>query len=376
MKKILLALLLAASLMLSCAAAGAVAPEISVPSAILMEASTGKVLYEKNADERLPPASVTKVMTILLIVEAIDDGRIALTDMVQTSELAASMGGSQVYLAPGESMSVQDMLKAVVMASGNDASAAMAEYISGSVEGFVAAMNARAAELGMTGTTFTNCHGLDADGHLTTARDIALMSRELLEHEWITAYTSTWMDSLRGGEFTLANTNKLLKSYNGATGLKTGSTSKAKYCLSATATRNGMQLISIVLAAPSTKDRFVSAAQLLDFGFANYKLETMVCPELQSIPVRGGLAESVAVKAEPAQAAVVLEKGDGREPQIKVVAQEQLVAPVEAGQTVGEVYYMVGDTEIARGKLTATVAVARRGLGAQFKYFLHKLLLG
>ena len=376
MKKNLIALLLAALLVLPCAAAGAVAPEITAPSAILMEASTGKVLYEKNADERLPPASVTKVMTILLVVEAIDDGRIALTDMVQTSELAASMGGSQVYLAPGESMSVQDMLKAIVMASGNDASAAMAEHISGSVEGFVAAMNARAVELGMTGTTFTNCHGLDADGHLTTARDIALMSRALLEHDWITAYTSTWMDSLRGGEFTLANTNKLLKSYNGATGLKTGSTSKAKYCLSATATRNGMQLISVVLAAPSTKDRFVSAAQLLDFGYANYKLETMVCPELSSIPVRGGLAESVAVKAEPDLATVVLEKGDGREPQIKVVAQEELVAPVEAGQTVGEVYYMLGDTEIARGKLTATDAVARRGLGAQFKYFLHKLLLG
>jgi len=375
MKKSLLALLLAVMLMLPCAA-GAVAPEISAPSAILMEASTGKVLYEKNADERLPPASVTKVMTILLIVEAIDDERIALTDMVQTSELAASMGGSQVYLAPGETMSVQDLLKAVVMASGNDASAALAEHISGSVEGFVAAMNEKAKELGMTGTTFTNCHGLDADGHLTTARDIALMSRELLKHEWITAYTSTWMDSLRGGEFTLANTNKLLKSYNGTTGLKTGSTSKAKYCLSATATRNGMQLISVILAAPSTKDRFVSAAQLFDFGFANYKLETMICPELASIPVRGGLADSVAVKAEPPVATVVLEKGDNREPQIKVVAQEELTAPVEAGQTVGEVYYMLGDTEIARGKLTAADAVARRGLGDQFKYYLQQLLLG
>ena len=375
MKKSLLALLLAVLCVLPCAA-GAVAPEISAPSAILMEASTGKVLYEKNADERLPPASVTKVMTILLIAEAIDDERIALTDMVQASELAASMGGSQIYLAPGESMSVQDLLKGVVMASGNDASAALAEYISGSVEGFVAAMNEKAKELGMAGTTFTNCHGLDADGHLTTARDIAIMSRELLKHEWITAYTSTWMDSLRGGEFTLANTNKLLKSYTGTTGLKTGSTSKAKYCLSATATRNGMQLISVIMAAPSTKERFVSAAQLLDFGFANYKLETMICPELASIPVRGGLAESVAVKADPAVATAVLEKGDTREPQIKVVAQEQLTAPVEAGQTVGEVYYMLGDTEIARGKLTAAQAVARRGLGDQFKYFLRQLLLG
>ncbi|HWP80892.1 MAG TPA: D-alanyl-D-alanine carboxypeptidase family protein [Candidatus Acidoferrum sp.] len=375
MKKTLIALLLTALLVLPCAA-GAVAPEITAPSAILMEASTGKVLYEKNADERLPPASVTKVMTILLIAEAIDDERIALTDMVQTSELAASMGGSQIYLAPGETMSVQDLLKAVVMASGNDASAALAEHISGSVEGFVAAMNEKAAALGMVGTTFTNVHGLDADGHLTTARDIALMSRELLKHEWITAYTSTWMDSLRGGEFTLANTNKLLKSYTGTTGLKTGSTSKAKYCLSATATRNGMDLISVVLAAPTTKDRFVSAAQLLDFGFANYKLETLVCPELENIPVRGGLADTVAVKAEPAQATVVLEKGDTREPQIKVVAQERLTAPVEAGQTVGEVYYMMGETEIARGKLTAAAAVARRGLGAQFKYFLRELLLG
>ncbi|HWQ51461.1 MAG TPA: D-alanyl-D-alanine carboxypeptidase family protein [Terriglobales bacterium] len=375
MKKTLIALLLTALLVLSCAA-GAVAPEITAPSAILMEASTGKVLYEKNADERLPPASVTKVMTILLIAEAIDDERIALTDMVQTSELAASMGGSQIYLAPGETMSVQDLLKAVVMASGNDASAALAEHISGSVEGFVAAMNEKARGLGMAGTTFTNVHGLDADGHLTTARDIALMSRELLKHEWITAYTSTWMDSLRGGEFTLANTNKLLKSYTGTTGLKTGSTSKAKYCLSATATRNGMDLISVIMAAPTTKDRFVSAAQLLDFGFANYKLETLVCPELESIPVRGGLADTVAVKAEPAQATVVLEKGDNREPQIKVVAQERLTAPVEAGQTVGEVYYMLGETEIARGKLTAASAVARRGLGAQFKYFLRELLLG
>ena len=262
----LLSSLLLLALLCLPAAAAPVPPEISAPSAILMESSTGKILYEKEANTPLPPASVTKIMTILLVAEAIDSGRISLDDMVTASETAASMGGSQIYLEVGESMSVQDLLKAIVVASGNDAATAMAEHIAGSTEGFVALMNQKAEELGMDNTTFVNCHGLDADGHLTTAHDIALMSAELLEkHPWITDYTTIWMDSLRGGAFELANTNKLLRSYTGTTGLKTGSTDLAKYCLSASAVRGDMQLIAVVMAAPSTAERFKSAAQLLDF---------------------------------------------------------------------------------------------------------------
>ncbi len=356
--------------------ASGIAPEISAPSAILIEAETGKVLYEKNADEMLPPASVTKVMTMLLIVEAIESGRITLEDMVTTSEHAASMGGSQVFLEAGESMSVHDMLKAIVIASGNDASTAMAEHIAGSAEGFVALMNERAAELGMTGTTFLNVHGLDTEGHVTTARDIALMSRELLSYDLIKQYTSIWMDSLRDGTFTLANTNKLIQSYSGVTGLKTGSTGLAKYCMSASAERDGMELIAVIMAAPSSSDRFTSAAKLLDFGFANYKVENILCPPLDAIAVSGGKQEFVEVAAIPDNISIVMEKGDSRAPTIKVVAQESLSAPVVEGQTVGEVIYMLDDLEVLTAKLVTTSAVEERSTIDDLLYYLKIMLAG
>ena len=372
---LLTALLMVAALPLT-ALAAPVPPEISAPSAILIESSTGKILYEKDADTRLPPASVTKIMTILLIAEAIDSGRISLDDMVTTSDNAASMGGSQVYLEVGESMSVHDMLKAVVITSGNDAATAMAEHIAGSAEGFVALMNQRAAELGMENTTFVNCHGLDTDGHLTTARDISLMSAELLEkHPWITDYTTIWMDSLRGGEFGLANTNKLLRSYSGTTGLKTGSTGLAKYCLSASAMRGDMQLIAVVMAAPSTAERFKSAAQLLDFGFANYQKQTLPIERLAPIPVDGGTLDQVELLCEPDSVTTVLEKGDARAVEAVTTVQERLTAPVEEGQTVGEIVFKLGDSELGRGRIVAAHAVPRRTVLQQFVKYLGALMM-
>ncbi len=247
--------------------------KISAPSAILMEKETGRVIYEKNADERLEPASVTKVMTILLIVEAIETGKITLEDMVTTSAYAASMGGSQIYLEEGEQMSVRDMLKSVVVASANDCAVALAELISGSESVFVAKMNARAQELGMTNTTFTNCSGLlDDRTHMTTARDIGLMSRELIRHDIVKEFTKIWMDTVRNGEFGLSNTNKLIYYYKGATGLKTGFTSRSMYCLSATAERDGVEYIAVVLHCETSADRFESAKTLLSYAFANYAL--------------------------------------------------------------------------------------------------------
>ena len=254
---------------------GASAPalEVAAPSAILMEKTTGEVLYEKNADERRPPASVTKVMTMLLIAEAVDGGEITLSDEVTASAEAASMGGSQVWLEEGERMTVSDMLKCIAVVSANDCAVAMAEYISGSEAAFVERMNARAAELGMENTHFTNCTGLfDDEEHYTSARDIAVMSRELMLHGWIRDYTTIWMDSIRDGEFGLSNTNKLVRHYEGCTGLKTGFTSEAMYCLSATAEREGMELIAVIMHAESIESRNRDASTLLNYGFAGYEL--------------------------------------------------------------------------------------------------------
>ena len=375
MKKMFLAAVTALTLTMS-AFAAPVPPEVAAPSAILIERTSGTVLYEKNSHEKLAPASVTKIMTILLVAEAIDSGRISLDDMVTASETAASMGGSQIYLEVGESMSVQDLLKAIVVASGNDAATAMAEHIAGSTEGFVALMNQKAEELGMDNTTFVNCHGLDADGHLTTAHDIALMSAELLEkHPWITDYTTIWMDSLRGGAFELANTNKLLRSYTGTTGLKTGSTDLAKYCLSASAVRGDMQLIAVVMAAPSTAERFKSAAQLLDFGFANYEKTVLPVERLAPIPVEGGTLDEVELVCIPDSVTTVLEKGDTRVVDASVTVQQSLTAPVEEGQTVGEVIFRLGETELGRGRIVTAGAVPRRSVLQQFVRYLGMLTM-
>ncbi|MGN1320098.1 MAG: D-alanyl-D-alanine carboxypeptidase family protein, partial [Acutalibacteraceae bacterium] len=244
--------------------------DIKAKSAILMEVNTGEILYEMNADEQMPPASITKIMSLLLVMEAVDRGELSLEDVITASEHACSMGGSQIWLEPGESMTVDDLLKAAVIASANDATVALGEQIAGSEEGFVSMMNERASQLGMTNTKFINATGLDADGHISTAHDVAIMSAELIKHDLIKNYSTVWMDTLRDGESELVNTNKLVRFYEGTTGLKTGTTSGAGYCLSATAERNGLSLVAVIMAGETSADRFNGAKKLLDYGFANY----------------------------------------------------------------------------------------------------------
>ena len=270
MKRIISVLLIFLIMFSSAVCSAEYIPSKPVKSLLLMEASSGKILYEQNSHESLPPASVTKIMTMLLICEAVDSGKISLDTKITVSERAKSMGGSTIFLETNEVMTLNDLLKGIAVASANDACVAVAEHMCGSVEAFVALMNARAKELGMKDTNFINCNGLDADNHYTSAYDIAIMSRELLKHSMIEKYTTIWMDSLRNGEFQLANTNKLIRFYQGANGLKTGSTSKAGCCISATAKRDGMQLIAVVLGAENSKDRFNAASELLNYGFANY----------------------------------------------------------------------------------------------------------
>lgn len=248
--------------------------ELTSKSYILMDGQSGNVLLENNADEQLPPASITKIMTMLLAIEAIDSGKLKTTDIVSVSETAAIKEGSHVFLAPGEQISVDDLMKSIAVASGNDAAIAIAETLCGTQEKFVEQMNKRASELNMNNTKFINCNGLDTDGHVSCARDVAIMTFELLKHPKIFDYTTIWMDTLRNGTFQLANTNKLIRFYDGANGMKTGSTSKAGFCLSATAKRNGVQLIAVVMGAPSSKERFADASTLLNYGFQNYSLTT------------------------------------------------------------------------------------------------------
>ncbi len=334
------------------------AEELPAPSAVLMEASTGKVLFEKNAHEQRPCASITKVMTLLLVMEALDEGRIHLEDMVSASEHASSMGGSDIWLEPGETMSVDDLLKATVIVSANDAAVALAEYVSGSEEAFVQRMNERAAELGMTNTVFKNCNGLDEDGHVTTAYDIALMSRALIQHEKIFDYTQVWMDELRGGKTQLVNTNKLLKSYSGITGLKTGTTGKAGSCMAATAERDGMSLVAVVLGCASTEDRFSSAASLLDAGFSGWALTapSLSSDALAPIAVEKGMQSTVAVEADPLTG-VVVPKGREGEVVCEIKMEEILTAPVEQGQAVGEVTCVLDGEVLARSQIRAASSV-------------------
>ncbi|MBE6565458.1 MAG: D-alanyl-D-alanine carboxypeptidase [Ruminococcaceae bacterium] len=331
--------------------------DIDCVSAILIEQSTGKVLFEKDADIPLPPASVTKIMTLLLIMEALDNGQFALTDTVQTSENAASMGGSQIFLEPGETMSADDMLKSIVVASANDAAVAMAEFICGSVEAFVEKMNTRAAELGMANTHFVNVTGLDdgIDNHLTSARDIALMSRELLTHERIFNYTTLWMDTVRNGQFGLTNTNRLIRFYNGANGLKTGSTAKAKFCISATAERNGMQLIAVIMAAPSRDIRNECAKKLLDYGFANYTRVHFDAADCGTVRVKGGVQDNIAVRSESFDA-IIDKSGKGDIEQI-VTLEESAAAPIQAGQKLGSIRYLRNGVEIGSSDILASESV-------------------
>ncbi len=333
---------------------------ISAKSGILMEQSTGEVLYEQNPDERLQIASVTKVMTMLLIMEAIDQGKIKLTDMVTVSDHAASMGGSQVFLEAGEQMSVDDMLKAIAVASGNDAAVAMAEFISGSEAAFVEKMNKRAEELGCINTHFINCNGLDETAdHYSSAKDVAIISKELLNHSKIFDYTTIWMDSLRNGTFGLSNTNKLIRFYKGANGLKTGSTSTAKYCLSASAKRDDMQLIAVVICAPSSQDRFSSASALLDFGFANYEVakDEDINVSVPYVRVVGGTTEQILPTV--CGSGFILKKGNRDKLQQHFELADSVSAPVEQGQKLGEVIYTIDGNEVARRDVCAAEAVER-----------------
>ena len=321
--------------------------EINAKSAILMEYSTGQVLYEKNVDEKLPEASITKIMSLLLVMEAIRDGKIALDDKITASEYAASMGGSQIWLEPGEVMTVDELLRATVIASANDATVALAEAVAGSEEGFVAMMNAKAKELGMTGTNFVNSYGLDAEGHLTTAHDVAIMSCELIKHELIRKYTTVWSDSLRGGESELVNTNKLIRYYDGAFGLKTGTTSKAGSCLSATAEREGLTLVAVVLGSPTSKDRFNGARKLLDYGFANYSYKEVVADTsgFYNVPVKKGTIKQV-VPTVKEGFPVLLKKGEEGGITQTFELESELTAPIKAGDTIGYVHISHNNNEI------------------------------
>lgn len=328
-------------------------------SAILMEASTGAVLYEQNADAALPPASVTKVMTLLLVMEAIDSGALNLTDTLQASEYAASMGGSQVFIEPGETMTAEDLLKSVVVASANDAAVVLAENIAGSVEAFVEKMNERAKELGMTNSVFENPTGLDDNviKHVTSARDIAIMSRELLKHDTILNYTNIWMDTIRNGAFGLTNTNRLIRFYNGANGLKTGSTSKAKFCISATAKRDGLQLIAVIMASPTRDIRNDCAKKLLDYGFANYSVAEFEEGTAGTVKVLGGTKEEISTYFP----SISLLTGKGLHKQIEksVNLPDSISAPVAAGNKLGEIIYTLNGTELGRVDITAGETVDR-----------------
>lgn len=339
--------------------------ELDCKSAILMDAATGTVLFEKNADEALPPASVTKVMTLLLVMEALEAGQYALTDMVTVSAHAASMGGSQVFLKEGETMSVEEMVKCVVISSANDCAVALAEYTAGSEESFVERMNARAAELGLANTHFENTNGLDdtVTDHKTSARDIALMSAALIRHPVILKYSGIWMDTIRDGAFGLTNTNRLVRFYPGCTGLKTGSTSKAGFCVSATAERDGLSLICVIMGSTSRDSRNAAATKLLDFGFANYSAYT--APGAQkSLPVTCGKKETVTVRYDAFSGLVP--KGCAGKVEVRVELPEKTTAPVQKGARVGTVTYTLEGSEIGSVGIFAEEGVERLSFGSLF----------
>ena len=350
---------------------------LSAPSAILMEASTGETLYEQNAHERLRPASVTKIMTLLLVMEALDDGRIGWDDTVTASAAAASKGGSQIYLEENEQLPLEEMLKSVVVSSANDCACALAEHVAGSEAAFVEQMNRRAQELGMNDTHFVNCTGLDdepeAAEHLTSAYDIALMSRALLCHEKIKDYTTIWMDTVRNGQFGLSNTNKLVRFYEGTTGLKTGYTSSAGYCLSASAKKNGMELIAVVLHCADSKGRFESAKTLLNYGFSNYALvHPAPAEEIPAVPVTLGTAESVTPVLLD-DSPVLTDKGQAANAQVSVVVSEGVHAPVEKGQQLGLLRVSADGAVLAERELVAPEDIAALTFWDIFTQLLHAL---
>lgn len=341
---------------------------ISAKSAILMERSTGTVIFEHDADKQMPPASITKIMTLLLVFEAIDSGKLTFETEVCAGEHACSMGGSQIWLEPGETFTVNELLKAAAISSANDACVALGEAVSGSEEAFVELMNSRAAELGMKNTVFKNCTGLDAEGHLSTARDIAIMSAELLSHSEIRNYSTVWMDSLRDGKTELTNTNRLVRFYKGCTGLKTGSTDEAGCCLSASAERDGMELISVTLGSPNTDERFAAGRKLLDYGFANFALVTMTPPTEYFIPVKvvHGTEESVTPTCEET-AAFLLKKGQKDGVAQSVYLPEKLEAPIKKGDVIGKVTVTLDGGEIGSYNILAASDVPKMGLFTALK---------
>ena len=372
------ALLLAVVLLLAVPARAA-GLEVGGKSACLMDVATGTVLYEKNASEPLAPASVTKVMTMLLIMEAIDSGKISWDDTVTTSEAAAAKGGSQVYLKAGETMTVRDMLKSIAVSSANDCACAMAEHLAGSEGAFVERMNKQAQELGMTNTHFVNCTGLDdapeASEHRTSARDIAIMSRELLKnHPDIKKFTTIWMDTIRNGAFGLSNTNKMVRFYSGATGLKTGFTSGAGYCLSASAQRDGMELAAVVMGAESSTVRFAACKQLLDYGFANYALYTPELPGAARVAVRLGKADGVNAVLR-GDNAILVEKGERNGIQTEVSLEETVSAPVPEGARLGTLTIRTNDRVLAELPLVAEAAVERVDWGDLFVRVLKRVAM-
>ena len=359
-------------------AAGVQDFDVPCAAAVLIDEDSGTVLYEKNADERRPVASITKVMTLLLTFEALQAGKISLTDIVPVSEHAYHMGGSQIWLEPGEQLTLQEMLKAICISSANDAAVAVAEFVAGSEPAFVDAMNARAAALGMTATHFANACGLDEEGHLSSARDVAVMSREmLLHHPEVREYCTVWMDTLRGGKTQLVNTNKLLKSYPGITGLKTGTTGKAGVCITASAERDGLRLIAVVLGAASGKERFEAAKTLLDYGFAHYDSAEVTLPDdaPEELRVQRGTAETAALDyAAPER--LLVPKGEGKDLQTKILLPDTLQAPVQQGSPVGSWQLLRGETVLQELPICAAQDVQALSFGYCLRYLVHTVLPG
>ena len=349
--------------------------DISSPAAVLMDAASGKILYEKNPHEQRPCASITKVMTLLLVMEALDSGKIRLDDIVTASAHAASMGGSDIWLEEGEQMTVDDMIKATAVASANDAAVALAEFISGTEDDFVAAMNEKAQSLGMKDTVFKNCNGLDEEGHLTSAYDVALMSRALTAHRKIFDYTTIWLDHLRGGETQIVNTNKLLRTYDGITGLKTGTTGDAGSCITATAERKGMSLIAVVLGADSGTARFKDAATLLDHGFANFETVSLSLSEgLYPVAVEGGMEDEVEVACGET-ASLTLPKGEKEKLKRSVTLEESLTAPVEKGDKAGRITYTLDGEELAAFDILTADSVEKKTFASVFALLWHALIM-
>lgn len=373
---IISAVLLAAVCVPAYAAETETPVEIKAKAAVLMDASTGKVLMQYNENERLYPASVTKIMPLLLVCEAIDEGRISLSDVVTVTGSAASKGGSQIWLKEGEQMTVDELLKATAVYSANDACTALGEYIAGSDEAFVKMLNERAAELGMTNTHFENCTGLDdtTENHLTTAMDVAIMSRELLKHELIMNYTTIWMDSLRNGQTELVNTNKLVRFYEGTTGLKTGTTSKAGCCVSASALRDGTHLIAVVMGSDNSSDRFETAKAMLNWGFANYSTVTPVIDAslIPDVGVLNGVIESITPKIPQVQP-VLIEKGREGDVTQTIDLAVDVAAPVEQGQVLGTVTFKLGEEVLGEYNLTAPDSVNALTFPIVFKRILKAI---